>query len=55
MARSYNNDNERVALQALKDQRMRDQRAAVASGNVDENSALYRHAKLEGWDLGPSR
>jgi hypothetical protein len=27
-------------------------RAAVASGNVDENSALYRHAKLNGWDLG---
>ena len=27
-------------------------RQAVASGNVDENSALYRHAKLNGWDLG---
>ena len=27
-------------------------RAAVASGNVDENSALYRHAKLNGWNLG---
>lgn len=27
-------------------------RAAVASGNVDENSALYRHAKLSGWAIG---
>ena len=27
-------------------------RAAVASGNVDKNSALYRHAMLNGWDLG---
>lgn len=46
------NNNIVVQLQALKDQRERDQRAAVASGNVDENSALYRHAKLNGWDLG---
>lgn len=30
-------------------------RAAVASGNVDENSALYRHAKLNGWDLGEDK
>ena len=41
-----------IQAQALKDQRERDARAAVASGNVDENSALYRHAKLNGWDLG---
>lgn len=53
MAR-YSNNGGMIALQAqaLKDQRERDQRAAVASGNVDENSALYRHAKLNGWDLG---
>lgn len=53
MAR-YSDNSGMIALQAqaLKDQRERDQRAAVASGNVDENSALYRHAKLNGWDLG---
>lgn len=27
-------------------------RQAVASGNVDKNSALYRHAKLNGWAIG---
>lgn len=54
MAR-YSDNSGMIALQAqaLKDQRERDDRAAVASGNVDENSALYRHAKLNGWDLGP--
>lgn len=53
MAR-YNANDTVVQLQALKDQRERDDRAAVASGNVDTNSALYRHAKLNGWDLGPN-
>lgn len=50
----YLDNSGTIALQAqaLKDQRERDERAAVASGNVDENSALYRHAKLNGWDLG---
>lgn len=41
-----------VRLQALKDEREMRQREAVASGNADRNSALYRHAKLNGWDLG---
>ena len=53
MARNYDYGGmTAIQAQALKDQRERDARAAVASGNVDENSALYRHAKLNGWDLG---
>lgn len=52
MARYYDNGSAAIQAQALKDQRERDDRAAVASGNVDQNSALYRHAKLNGWDLG---
>ena len=53
MARHYDYSGmTAIQAQALKDQRERDDRAAVASGNVDTNSALYRHAKLNGWDLG---
>lgn len=53
MARHYDYSGmTAIQAQALKDQRERDDRAAVASGNVDTNSAPYRHAKLNGWDLG---
>ena len=44
MARKYNSP------ELAEKERM--QRDAVASGNVDKNSVLYRHAKLQGWNLG---
>jgi hypothetical protein len=48
MARVFSPDLETMKMQR-QDEMMR--RQAVASGMVDENSAEYRHAKLNGWQL----
>lgn len=46
--------NSYIAAEQMRQAREDRDRAAVASGNVDKNSSLYRHAKLNGWDMGPS-